>query len=305
MRRLTWLVAILVQLLAAGTVTAVAAPGGSQPAALVIRSFSDNGTSLAMPVAGDPFTVEIDAVAADGSPAEFPRRTRVTLAVVKQPHTTGVLTGNTVGEFAAHSSHATISGAIYSKFENGVVLKVTAGDVQGTKPVDVAATADVETATPNTPITLQDPDCLEATPELPTCSILQLPKGASGTAQLFETSCKEAFGSPKCLGLTTAPTPSLIANAIADTSLYTRTEPATVIMMCDKTLCLGSGVTSYSLWVDIKDTGVYTQAPACPAKGVIAPLPGTFCVDYAQSHRTRTSDLVLYLLFADDIRMTF
>ena len=84
-----------------------------------------------------------------------------------------------------------------------------------------------------------------------------------------------------------------------------RTNPATIIMKCDKTLCGGGAIKSKRLTVTLTPGGPDVEAPDCPAKGTVGPAPLTFCVDYVQSTRDNAGDTILYLLFVQDAKVRF
>ena len=102
------------------------------------------------------------------------------------------------------------------------------------------------------------------------------------------------------------------------------TEPATLIMKCDKAECGGGAINKKQLNVTLTPSpsspfrGTYI-APACPAKGTVGFVPQyaggellpinadnlPFCVDYVQSTRSNAGDTFLYLLFVVDAKVRF
>ena len=83
------------------------------------------------------------------------------------------------------------------------------------------------------------------------------------------------------------------------------TDPATLIMKCDKELCGGGAIRKQKLEVVITPGSGPVTAAACPAKGVVAETGPPFCVDYVQSTRDNAGDTYLYLLFVEDAKVRF
>lgn len=128
------------------------------------------------------------------------------------------------------------------------------------------------------------------TPDDPICADLLLPNG-SGTGILMSLGVCAGLG--KCVGSD--------AQALVGLSdLYSSSDPATMIVKCDKTLCGGGGINKQKLAVEPSGGGGFALAPACPAKNDLGGLP--FCVDYVQSTRDNAGDTYLYLLFTHDVR---
>ncbi|GAA3772796.1 hypothetical protein GCM10022240_26000 [Microbacterium kribbense] len=134
----------------------------------------------------------------------------------------------------------------------------------------------------------------------PMCGILSLPRGAQGTTALTLGVCPTgATCAPG--GLVTQFLGDLTAPGGAD--LYTRTAPASMTIICDKTLCGQRGVASFRAQWSESATGALTVAPPCLAKGVIG-ADQRFCTDLASSSRTNVGDLRLVVLFLHDVRGT-
>lgn len=141
------------------------------------------------------------------------------------------------------------------------------------------------------------------TTDEPLCGVVMLPNGitADTTAALGIATCTTDYG---CRA------GSQIVSFIADltsasgTPLYSRTRPATVILRCDKSLCKGNGINSYTVKASAAAIGAsFTDVPACPAKGVVG-ANQTMCTDYVQSTRDNAGDLLLYWLITEDPRGT-
>jgi len=81
-------------------------------------------------------------------------------------------------------------------------------------------------------------------------------------------------------------------------------DPALLIIRCSKKQCLGKGLNSYTLKVSFSATGPLNLVSApCVSKGVAQDASGNnFCTDYVQSHRDNAGDLLLYVLFTQDMR---
>ncbi len=282
----------------------VAAP--EKPTQLAVLSVTDEGTGLGQPVKNKPFDVVVQSQVAGGIPTAVTKDTTVKLSV-ETPG--GSLSGVVTAVIQSGDTTATIAGAIYSVFKNDVLLQVSAtkGErlTSGTRLVNVQAVAAAKSARPRDPDSLTLSECADTTRDLPTCATLLLPNGANGPVFLSEGSCAGIVGCRIAGG----GIESLLVDArfnLKDengVSLYTRSRPATLIIECDKSLCVGGGVPNPGLLVDIDGDGPFEAAPSCPAKGVISEVdPRPFCVDHRQSHRESAGDLLTYLLFAIDVR---
>jgi len=295
-------------MLSVALLTVAWAVGISIPASAVVKgslevvSVTDSDSGLGGPVQSTPlkrkpFNVAVRVVDTAGQPMTVNQATTVVLEEVSGP---GELQGTTSAVIPRNGSGVTISGATYSQFANGVVLRVRAtSGVQLTSDqvtVEVALTA-VGANASNSRIDLSDASCSPPTAAVPNCGQLVLPKGASSHVTLSVGSCD---------GLGCSTTEALVVTAIADLGTrYTNTSPATLILACDKDLCksTANGVP----WIDViytfNNTGSLTNvAPSYAAKGVVdAGLDA--CVDRVQSSR-KDGDLYLYFLFTHDLRIS-
>jgi hypothetical protein len=278
------------------------------PVALQIVLIKDRKSGLLWPVEDRKFDVVVQAVDAEGEPADVSKPTKIKLKEIFGP---GVLGGNTTAVIQKDFSSTIISGARYSEFANGVKLKVKVVYGEDLAPdkitVEVALTAVGADAKPGEPLTLKDPKCAAPTSEVPTCGILVLKNGADGRVTLSVGSCDglaKRFGGCREAGGTEA----LVVTAIASLRdlhgkpLYDRKHPAKVILACDKALCPKTDdVTKFKVLFTLNNTGPLKKvAPPCPKKGVIGKNQKA-CVDYEQSFR-RNGDLYLPVLFARDFR---
>lgn len=148
-------------------------------------------------------------------------------------------------------------------------------------------------------------ECI-ATPEAPVCADLLPPVGGSfGTDGLLSRGLCLA-GDNQCL--------NSYVQALASVDGASTSNPATLIMKCDKTLCNGGAIQTKKLIVTLSSAEPSIVAPDCPAKGTVGPydpskpLSATnspFCVDYVQSTRDNAGDTILYLLFSEDLKARF
>ena len=280
--------------------------------ALQIVLIEDRGSGLPWPVQGRRFNVVVQAVDANGQPTEVHEPTKIKLIEVSGP---GRLGGNTTAIIQKNLSSTTIKGATYSQYANGVVLavKVVYGeDLERDEiTVEVALTAVGADAKPGKPLKLKDPNCAAPTSKVPTCGVLVLNNGADGRVTLSVGSCDglvKVPGRDECgeAGNVQA----LVVTAIANLNdfrgkpLYSRKDPAKVILSCDKVLCPKTqDVTKFKVIYTLNNTGPLKKvAPPCPKKGVLG-RGQEACVDYKQSFR-RDGDLYLPFLYKIDGRMS-
>jgi hypothetical protein len=85
---------------------------------------------------------------------------------------------------------------------------------------------------------------------------------------------------------------------------YEEQNPIVFIAKCDKTLCAGKGIKSYSVKVTLQADGTPTRSPACSSKGVVD-SGEPFCTDYVQSTRDNAGDVFLYVLLTKDAKIIF
>jgi len=286
-------------------VAGISVPANAAPikGSLDIVSITDTGSGLGGPVQNRPFNVAVRVLDSAGVPTTVSQATTIVLEEVSGP---GVLGGTTTAVIPRNGSGATISGATYSQFGNGVVLRVRAASGVALGPdqvtVEVALTSVGAAASPGRSLKVTDPNCGAPTAQVPNCGQLLLPNGASGLVTLSVGSCD---GLGLCDG-----TGALVVTAIADLkdeareSLYSNQTPATLIIACDKDLCreTANGVPSIDVFYTPENTGPLNKvAPPCPAKGVIGEDQEGACVDYVSSSRSQ-GDLYMHLLFDIDMR---
>ena len=142
--------------------------------------------------------------------------------------------------------------------------------------------------------------CAEVTPEAPFCATVLLPKGAGsivvGTGACDDSTYTDCKVAQKSFVL------ELLANLAG--AGYTATEPATLILSCDKIYCGNGAIKNNVPHLTSLGNAPLETVPPCAAKGV-GPAPDTSvdaCVDYVQSTRDNAGDTHLYVLFTRDLR---
>jgi hypothetical protein len=280
----------------------------------------DRDSGLLWPVQDRKFDVVVQAVDDDGQPIKVSEPTKIKL---KEVSGRGQLGGNTTAVIQKGFSSTIIKGATYSQFANGVVLKVKVVYGEDLAPdkitVEVALTAVGADAKPGKPLKLKDPDCAAPTSDVPTCGILLLKNGADGHVTLSVGSCDGLVKVDDRLSdcRERDDVEGLVITAIASFKdpdgdpLYSRKNPAKVILVCDKVLCGKSGHKWHGenghkkpkirVFYTLNNTGPLTNvAPPCEKKGVLG-KGQKVCVDYKNSKR-RDGDLYLPFLFNVDMR---
>jgi len=306
--RLARLAALAALALALPAAVAVA-PASSAPVkgSLTVVSVSDAGTGLAGVVAGRPFDVVVQALDPAGVPLAVSSDTRVRLSLTTG---TGVLSGVLDGVISRRTSTGTISGAVYSKVENGVALTVTQVSGTALSPGSVSGVGSARTAVraqaaPGQSLNVTDPDCSLPSPGSPVCGQLLLPNGGNGTVLMSVGSCASIL-SCRAGGGTQA---ELVTAAVdlkdaQGNPLYTRAAPATFVLACDKVLCGNGGAAQVPVTIDLTNTGSFATVPACPAKGVVG-AGQDVCLDTVQTKRDNAGDTFSYILFVHDIRGSY
>jgi hypothetical protein len=253
-------------------------------------------------VQGKAFNVAVRVLDNDGQPTTVNQATTIVLEEVSGP---GVLGGTTTAVIPRNGSGETISGATYSQFANGVVLRVRATSGVNLAPdevtVDFALTAVGANANRGDELDLDDANCGVGgapTSDEPNCGQL-LTAGADGLVVMSVGSC-EGIGNCREVGNTTA----LVVTLSADIVPLPNNPHSTMILSCDKDLCGGSGVPKIDVFYTFNNDGDLLPDPAldCPAKDVLGPGQ-EICVDRVQSTRS-AGDLYTYILFAHDMRVS-
>lgn len=255
--------------------------------------------------AGDSFFVDVSFYDASGQPASFNSDTTLTIT-----SSAGALTPSTgIAPKGATSTRLTTSlgtSANQVSVTVSVATKrhqssgVTPGTSSADQLFDVVSELRFDDSSPHQNYANGiggDANCTEATRQSPVCGVALLPNGANSQVLLSLGKCDSAYagcGSNK----------GAVVQALADLSgLYSETSPAAVLIKCDKSLCPGGAIKNYHLSFSLNGNDALGTAPACPAKATIGAGQGA-CVDYVQSTRDGSGDTLLYLLIAQDVRIS-
>ena len=239
---------------------------------------------------------------ATGAPASFQKDTTVFVASDR-----GGLTQLTKTAFKGATS-ATLDIS-FSEAANQVPLTVTVPGKGGTSITGTSSPGqwfDVVTelrfvdSAPGTSLRQgiggSDSACTNATPTNPVCGVVILPRGAQSSQVLLSLGACDATyagcGSSKG---------SVVQTLAGLSGLYAKTDPAALLIKCDKTLCGGGQIQDKHLNFSLSGNDALEQALPCPAKGTVG-VDQDACVDYVQSKRDGSGDTLLYLLFTQDMR---
>ena len=301
----------------AGLSAAYAAPAPPKPTSITVTAQTD--PTLVADLAGTPGQAMPDVLTAVGQsfqitvslwaglqPASYPTPTTVTLspsgpgtlalvgggsAVIPKNQTTATVDVT----YSAPSSALTITGTVGSGNKQ-LVGQTASFPVELTLNVLGGSDASLTNGTAGA----DGSGCTTVDAQHPMCGIVTLPNGATGNVALSLGLCPSS---------TACATGGLVTQLIANLNgtdgagLYTRTSPAQMTIVCDKSICGQGGVPSYLAQWSQSATGALTTAPACPAKGVIG-ADQQFCTDTVSSTRDNAGDLRLVVLFLDDVRGT-
>jgi len=306
-RRRTLFIASLAALLAAATgLVVIPSLAAAAPApTVVITAGRAAMPGVTVPVDSTkyaPFVFKNTAFAVDftATPA-FATPTKLTLSV-DSGKSKGLVLG-TVDVNAGDTGGHIDAPAGLSTAANNVSLKISAkgtGVTPGTTTVDVVDKYVTTTTGGLTGIGAGGgtgvPCTPSSTPGNQTCGDLLMPDGVPAvlTQGLCTTACSFTGGS--------------VLQWLSTVPGIDNSHPVTFIAKCDKSLCAGKGVSSYSVKVQTSLTDgqgnpipPVTSQP-CAVKGVVD--AGTdFCTDYVQSKRDGAGDVLLYVLFAADAKI--
>ncbi len=288
----------------AGGATAAPAPTGISAAASTDNSALGGAVPAVLVAAGSPFTLTVTLTPA-GATFNTDTKLSLTASLASGAHPGGSLSpASIVMPGGVNSAQFSVS---YSAVNNGVQVTVSVAKTTGkislvtpgmTAPFDVLKTVEIFPPTdPSLSVGLGvgNADCTHDTTESE-CGVLILPNGfASQDGALSLGACTSD------LGCTAG---SQVVQFIADLgTAYSATNPAILAIRCSKQLCPGKGVSNYTLKVSFSASGPLDLVSApCTTKGVALDAAGnTFCTDYVHSHRDN-GDLLLYLLFVNDMR---
>jgi hypothetical protein len=315
-RRMGLVTALVGLLLAAvgGLVTSPASAANTAPVKIVIDQVSSDVTapsgtpSGAVPYvlvqAGHTFHVQVSFYDATGAPASFQQDTKLAITSNR-----GTLTPST-GTAPGGKTSATLDTSLPTA-ANQVSLTVAVAGRKGARTVtagtstkdqffDVVSDLKPVQTEPNVStqagIGGDDSSCTNATKADPVCGSLILPHGAQSSGALLTLgACDTTYAG--C-----SSTKGSVVQALADLSgLYTKSDPATLVVTCDKTLCGTGAIRDIPFKFSLDGNGEITDvAQPCPAKSTVGAEAA--CVDYVQSKRDGAGDTHLYLLFDQDMR---
>jgi hypothetical protein len=254
-------------------------------------------------VQGSPFLLTV-TLTANGAPAEFNKDTKLTLSATGS----GALNTTTV-TMPANTSQVTFNTVSYAPFANDVTVTAGVGGKGGksgsiastpSNAFDVLQTLKFDNASTGVPF--QDgagsDACATVSATSPICGYLVLPHGASTQVLLSTGACTGLGCNAK----------GTVTQVIADLTdglgnpLYSRTDPATLVIKCYRTVCGKGGVSKLlGLAAGSTENGALNQAPPCPAKNTIGPSQ-TYCTDQVQNSRDNADQSSIYVLFFDDFR---
>jgi hypothetical protein len=290
-----------------------AAPSGAATQPQLIVSVSTDNSALAgapgaaLPAvlaAQDTPTIKVTISLSDGT--DLSKGTVINLTALHSA-TTGPLGAFSPGSVTVPTkgSSATFSVA-YTEAEDGITLRAAPKKTTSTSPLpgdslsfDVLDTLKfTPKGDPSLTTGLGADTCTSQT-KVSVCGVVILPKGIGSPAAALSTgACTDLL----CTG---GKEVQFIAGLTDDAgaNLYSRTNPATLVLQCDKTKCAGHGVSFYTAKLSLSATGPLTVAAACTSKGVIQSTE-QFCVDYVASHKDNAGDVLLHVLFFTDMRGT-
>ncbi|HEY3713262.1 MAG TPA: hypothetical protein VGL39_01950 [Jatrophihabitantaceae bacterium] len=304
----------LVVPLAVGTISTAQATASAPTGVNVVASTANGGLGGAVPTvlvqAGSAFTLAV-SLSPDG--ATFNKDTTLSLTPSLDPAVGGSPHGSFSPSpitFPAGVSSQSFSVS-YSAVDNGVILTASVAAKGKTGGVTPGSTAPFDVLSTLLPLAKGNPQfadgvgvgtagCTQATTE-PECGTVVLPNDIE--------SSNAALSLGKCTANLGCTSGSQVVQFIGDLGTrYTPQTPATLIFRCDKQVCRNSnnGVKGFTLKVSQSATGPLDHvSQPCAAKGVAdngLNNGDTFCTDYVQSHRDNSGDLLLFLLFTQDMR---
>jgi len=277
-----------------GDVAAPAGTAGSAPTVL---------TAI-----GRTVSIAVSFLDADGLPTSFGKATDIKLA------TSGGVGGGSTTTVGATAQSVVLQSAPFTAAGNKVTVTVSVPSSKGKNAISAVTSSpafDVLTSLEQVPSTTtgftkqvgkNGSACAEVTEATPFCATLLLPLGAGpgGTSPIV-------VGTGVCdSSYTNCPAASFVVELLADLSGYSATQPAVMILDCDKKFCGNGSIKRNVPSFAVGGNDTLVPVPACTAKGV-APDPGSAtgpyaCVDYVQSTRDNAGDTHLWVLFARDAR---
>jgi hypothetical protein len=307
--------AVAVLLVVAGLFAAGVGASPSDAAtrpSLVVSVDTDNSALAGAPATALPAvltakgesTIHVTIAVSDGT--DLTKGTVISLTAVRADLATP-LGSFTPSTFTVPTKGSTFSFTVsYSEAEDGIALRAALTKATASSPLpgqslpfDVLDNLDLTPKGSPTLTTGLGADSCNSESDEKVCGVVVLPRGiGSANAALGSGVCSD----PLCTG---GPEVQFIAGLEDDTGahLYSRTNPATLMLQCDKSKCGGKGVAFYSAKLSLSAAGPLTVAPACTSKGVVQ-QGEDFCTDYVASHRDNAGDVILVVLFFTDMRGT-
>jgi hypothetical protein len=303
-RRYRSRMAAAVSLVLAGAAASLAAPqlaAAAPPVTVTITVTDVSMPSLPLPVAKSkvtPFVVQdVPVTVSFSTDQPLSGQTTVSLTATSGPDQ-GLVLGSY--DLPAGDQTGVITGSALPTPANAVALEVSAkkrGVVPGVQRVDVLTTSVSSTST-LTGVGAGGGSGVPCEPNATlgeqTCGDLVLPSSESSspaqllTQGLCTRDCKLADGS--------------VLQWLATLHTISRTNPAVFVAKCDKSLCSGKGIKSYSVMAQTDPTVAPRVSTACTVKGVVD-QGKDFCTDYVQSTRDGAGDVLLVVLFAVDAKI--
>jgi len=296
-----------------GTVWSPASAANTAPVSISLDSVTSDVTapdgtpSGAVPTVlvhiGGTVHLQVSFYDATGAPASFNKDTAVTvtsnragLTQLTKTVPKGVTTATLDVSFAQAVNQVSLTVSVPGRAGSGI----TPGTSSPSQIFDVVSQLQFADSAPNSSfqrgIGGDNTQCANATPTNPVCGIVILPHGAQssqvllslGACDLTYAGCGSTRGS--------------VVQTLADLDgLYTNTDPATLVLKCDKSLCGGGAIQNQHVSFSLNGNDPLTLAEPCPAKSTVGPGQAA-CVDYVQSKRDNSGDTILYLLFTQDMR---
>jgi hypothetical protein len=275
---------------ATGDVVTSPVQGPSKPTVI-----TQSGASVAV-------TVSLWTSSAKTTPAAFNKDTEITLSSGGVSVTRTFLANVTSQDFTTGAFGAAVNQTTVSVSFPGLKGKSAVPAASSPTVFDVLSFVEGDTAaagyTRN--VGKDGATCGEVTSQQPFCATVLLPKGA-GNIVVGTGTCGD-IGYTGC----NVAQNSFVLELLADLegAGYSATEPATVILSCDKIYCGNGAIRKNVPHFTSAGNAALEAVPACAAKGV-APGPDALfaaCVDYVQSTRDNAGDTHLWVLFARDAR---
>jgi hypothetical protein len=306
--------AIAALLLVAGLLAAGVGATPSDAAAtpsLFVRVQTDNSALAGAPAAALPAvlaakgqsTIQVTVTVSDGT--DLSKGTVINLTPVRAD-SANPLGSFVPGSFSVPSKGSTFTFPVaYSATEDGIALRAALKKSTSNSPTpgqspsfDVLETLKLTPKGDPSLTTGLGADSCNTGTNVSVCGVVVLPKGIGSPAAALSTgACTDTL----CTGGKEVQFIAGLTDAAGD--LYSRTNPATLVLQCDKSKCGGKGVSFYTAKLALTADGSLSVVPACATKGVIQP-GADFCTDYVASHRDNAGDVLLHVLFFKDMRAT-